>query len=118
MIEYITPVTTVTGNATQTGTDVSAWATQWTLCLEVLSMSPDISAQIVFQDSTDGFATDILAGPTATISGGITTKGVFRLSWKFQDWPDLRIGVTAAKLRTVVQRFAGSGSLTIRSWIE
>jgi len=116
---YITPVTTVTGNGAQTGTDVSTFGTQWTLCLEVLATDTSIvSVQILFQDSTDDFSTDVLAGPTAVITGGITTKGVVRFSWKQADWPDLRIGVTAAKLRTVVQRFAGSGSLTFRSWIE
>jgi hypothetical protein len=45
MITYITPVTTVTGNATQTGTNVSTFETPWTLCIEVLSMSVGASAQ-------------------------------------------------------------------------
>jgi hypothetical protein len=123
----ITPITpptagsplTVTGNYTPpTAADVSTYTTPWTLVLEVYTQTLDATAVILFQDSLDGFVSDILAGPSATVSGGITTKAVVRYSWKQQDWPDLRIGITGAELRAVVQRFAGGGSLQFRSWIE
>jgi hypothetical protein len=118
MITYITPVTTVTGNATQTGTNVSTFETPWTLCIEVLSMSVGASAQILVQDSADGFVSDILAGPSYVISGAASESATIRVSWKAQDRPDLRIGISGCELRTVVQRFTGSGSLQFRCWIE
>ncbi len=118
IITYITPVTTVTGNATQTGTNVSTFATPWTLCIECLSMSVGASAQILIQDSADGFVSDILAGPSYIFNGGASKSATIRVSWKQQDWPDLRIGITGCELRTVVQRFTGTGSLQFRCWIE
>jgi hypothetical protein len=118
MITYITPVTTVTGNATQNGTDVSTFETPWTLCLECLSMSPDVSAQVLVQDSGDGFVEDILASMSYIFNGGATKSATIRVSWKQQDWPDLRVGISGCELRTVVQRFAGTGALEFRCWIE
>jgi len=118
MITYITPVTTVTGNAAQTGTDVSTFDTPWTLCLECLSMTPDVSAQILVQDSADNFSDDVLAGPSYMFNGGASDSATIRVSFKQQDFPDLRVGISGCELRTTVQRFAGSGSLVFRAWIE
>ncbi len=114
----ITPTTTVTGNGSQTGVDVSTFETPWTLVLEALAMSTNVSAQILFQDSADNFVADIVAGPSFVFDGGVAKSATVRVSWKMADFPDLRVGDASAKLRTVVQRFTGSGSLQFRAWIE
>jgi hypothetical protein len=123
---FINPITPPTAGATVTATgtytpgtaaNVSQFTDSWTLILEVYDTTPDVSALISFEDSLDGFVDDVLAGPFAYVSGGISTKAVVRYSWKMQDWNDLRIGITGAELRAVVQRFSGT-SLTFRSWIE
>ncbi len=125
-MSFINPITPPTLGATVTATgtytpptaaNVSTFEQTWTLVLEIYDATTDVSALISFEDSLDGFVDDILAGPFAHISSGVSTKATLRFSWKAQDWPDLRIGESGAELRAVVQRFSGT-SLNFRSWIE
>lgn len=107
------------------GVLVSAAVPNWTLVLEVMGMNAGDTARFQFTDSADNFSSDIVAGPTFSVTGQIGEAvtplypNVRRFSIKQQDFPDLRIGITSAKVRLSITTFSGSSkSVTYQAWLE
>jgi len=127
--------TVATGTGTGTGVDISGITGDWTLVLEVMGLNSGDTLRMQFTDSADNFSSDIVAGPTASVTGQIGSDGtspftpgnpptgfepnVKRYTWNKRDFPDLRMGTTSAKLRFDITTFSGSSkSVVTHSWVE
>jgi len=98
--------------------DVSALpATGWTIKLQVSSFDAAQTARISIEDSADNFSSDILAGPTEAIQGGLSASADLVLHWAWYDFPDLRVGSSGDKLRVHLTSITG-GTITYKAWIE
>lgn len=53
----------------------------WTLKIQVASFDAGQKARITIEDSLDNFSSDILAGPTESIQGGLSSSADLVLSW-------------------------------------
>lgn len=119
--------TTKTAAFDGTGVDISGidpTKVNWTLVLEIMGQNDGDTSRFVFEDSADNFSADILAGPAASVTGKVgggtpAFPDVKRYSWKQQDFPDLRFGVTSAKLRLSLTNISGSSkSVTYQAYVE
>ena len=102
----------------------------WTLVIEIINMTPSTTARFTFEDSADGFVSDILPGPPVSVEGQIGdgsgnaagfSPNTLRYSFTEYDFPDLRIGVSACALRLNLTRLSGNNgrpSIVYQSWIE
>ena len=108
---------TKTAVFTGTGVDVSGITADWTLKIQITSMTAN-NARFQFTDSVDGFVSDIVAGPSLDANGTYTPATDRVKSWKKQDFKSLRIGVASAKLRLDITRIDAGASVTYNAWIE
>ena len=102
----------------------------WTLVLEIMNQTPNTTTRFTFEDSVDGFTSDIMAGPSFSVTGQIgdgsgSADGfhpdVKRYTITQNDYNDLRIGVVSSDLRlcvTDINGNNGSPSVVFQSWIE
>jgi len=109
---------------------ISSITGNWTLVLEVMNQTPSTTTRFTFEDSVDGFSSDIMAGPSTSVTGQIgdgsgSATGycpdVKRYTWCQRDYPDLRFGVSSAHIRLAVTDIngnSGSPSVVYQSWIE
>lgn len=108
-----------------TGVDVSGLTGDWTLVLEVMGLNSGDTIRFQFTDSADSFSSDVLAGPTFSVTGQIGQAGtpkypdVKRFTVNKRDFPDLRIGTASVNLRLSITSFSGSSkSVTYQAWVE
>jgi len=119
-------------NAIYTGSSVSviSVSSEWVLFLEVFNQTPNTVSRLTFEDSSDGFSSDILPGPSVSLAGqlgdgsGLITgycPNVRKFSFTMADWEDLRIGISSCDLRLCVTDLSGndgSPSIVYQAWIE
>lgn len=103
------------------GVSISGLTGAWTLKLNVSNLqSTDGSVPVVrfeFDDSVNSF-TGSLAGPTASFKGALGPSYDKVRSWKQQDFPDLRMGVSNALLRLQLSDISANASCTWHAWVE
>lgn len=109
--------TTKTAAFTGTGIDVSTFTGDWTLKIQVQSLSDSKKVRFVFEDTVNDFTASV-AGPTFSFMGKVEASYDRVKSFKKQDFPDLRLGATSAKLRLNVARIDSSASVSYKAWIE
>jgi len=119
--------TTKTAAFDGSGIDISGITGDWTLALEVMGLDDGDGARFQFTDTADNFSSDIVAGPTFSVSGKIGSAGtstatypnVRKMTIKKADFPDLRMGTASAKVRLSLTRITGSSPhVTYQAWIE
>lgn len=114
-------ITTQTGAFAGTPIDISGITGNWTLKLQVAALSDSGSAtpvcRFAFEDSVNSF-TASLAGPTVSFQGALTNVADRVTSFKQQDFPDLRTGVSGALLRLHLTNLENTGSVTYHAWLE
>lgn len=110
-----------TRSAAHTGTsyaiDSSVFTTgvpDWTVTLEIRSLSAGATARFSIQDSVDAFTT-VIAGPTFEVGPGLTGTGAQvgqtypkYFSFTRKDFPGLRFGVASAVLRVSLTLIQGT----------
>lgn len=125
---------TKTAAFTGTGLDVSGITGDWTLKVQVeaLADSTAINVPVVrfgFEDTVTDY-TASLTGPTISFKGTLAKSFDKVKSFKKQDFPSLRAGVTSSQLRLKLLELSAyasgaatpttttTGSCTYRAWIE
>lgn len=112
---------TKTASFTGTGIDISGITGDWTLKINVSSMSDSGSStpqvRFAFEDTVNDY-TASLAGPTVSFKGALTNVADKVKSFKKQDFPDLRLGTASAQLRLKLSNIESGGSVTYRAWLE
>ena len=101
--------------------DGSGNPVDWTLKINVQALSDSNSAntpcvRFAFEDSVDG--TTYLAGPTVSFKGTLANSFDKVKSFKKEDFPDLRIGVSNGLLRLHLTDLEATGSCTYQAWME
>lgn len=113
--------TTKTAAFSGSGVDISGITGDWTLKINVSSMSDSSTntpqVRLVFEDSVNQY-TAYLGGPAVSFKGALFPASDKVHSFKKQDFPDLRLGVTSALLRLTLSNIEATGSVTYRAWIE
>lgn len=100
-----------------TGLDISGVTGDFTLALEVISMTSGKTARIQFEDTTNAFAASNpiwVVNVTGKLSGEYSDKYTIR---KYQ-LPNNVFGTTSAKIRVNVTAIDGSSSLQLHAWLE
>lgn len=116
----------VTKTAAFTGAaiDVSMITGDFTVFLRVVQLLGSGTVRFRFGDSLDSFVADNMPGPTYSMRGNInndvSTGGSVTKSFLRRDFPSLRMGTAAAKLRLDVAELTGDAtkSVTYEAWIQ
>ena len=108
---------TKTAAFTGTGIDVSGFTGDWTIKIQVQSMTAAKNVRFGFIDTVNDFTASV-SGPTFSFTGQIAASFDKVKSFKKQDFADLRLGVASAKLRLDVSRMDSAASVTYKAWIE
>lgn len=108
----------VTKTATFTGStvDVSGITGDWTLKLQVSSLTSGLDARFTFEDSVNDF-TASLAGPSFSFLGEIDAAQDKVVSIKKQGFHSLRLGTSGGGLHLKLASM-GVGSVTYHAWLE
>jgi hypothetical protein len=131
----ITPLTTglqtvtATGAVTPTaGVDISGMTGNFTICVEVISMTAAKTARIQIEDSVNAFTASLPLyefNVTGQIGQGGTsyTAGAYnpttqKFSVEKQQLPNNRFGTASALARVNVIAIDSSASLSLNAWIE
>ena len=109
----------VSQSAAFTGASVSvaAIAGDWTIKIQVGSLTQGKKARIVVEDSVDAFGTS-LSGPAFSFLGGFGVENDHVRSIKKADFPSLRLGTASAVLRAKLAELDPAASITYKVWIE
>jgi len=117
--------TGLTAAFTGSGISISSFTGDWTLKLNVSSYVPPTGAttaspfRLEFDDTVTTFASASMAGPTFSTAGAFGPSYDKVKSWRKQDFPDLRMGVSNAQLRLALTDIpSGNGGITYRAWLE
>lgn len=102
---------------TGTGIDVSAITGDWTLKIQVESLTSAKKARFAFEDTVNDY-TASLAGPTFNFLGTLASSYDKVKSFKKQDFPSLRLGTASAQLRLKLSEIDGSATCVYRAWLE
>ena len=110
-----------TATYTGTGISVSGITGDWTLKLQIQSLTTsDASTPVVrmeFDDTVNAFTASI-AGPTCSFKGSLSSSADQVRSWKKQDFPDLRLGVANAQLRLSLTNISANTTIAYNAWLE
>jgi hypothetical protein len=127
--------TGVVGNGTLGGSPtislawpISSVTLDWTLRLRIDALAAGANVVVAFQDSADGFVSDIRTIATAaftganyqfsaTVSPQFTGTDTSR-EWRKYDLMAARFGVASAAIRVYVQEFDVSAGLVLTAWYE
>lgn len=102
---------------TGAGLDVSGITGDWTIKLQVESLTAAKQARFVFEDTVNDY-TASLAGPSFSMKGSLGASYDKVKSFKKQDFPSLRLGTASAQLRLKLAELDGSATVVYRSWLE
>jgi hypothetical protein len=102
---------------TGAGVNVSGITGDWTIKLQVESLTAAKKARFVFEDTVDDY-TASLAGPAFSLSGQLSASSDKVKSFKKADFPSLRLGAGSAQLRLKLSEIDGSATCVYRAWLE
>jgi hypothetical protein len=126
---------TKTASFVGSSVDVSGMTGDWTLKLQVEALSDSTAVNVPtvrfgFEDAVLADFTGALTGPTIDFKGTLAKSYDKVKSFKKQDFPGLRIGVTSGILRlkllelsayasgAVIPTTTTTGTCTYRAWVE
>lgn len=106
-------VTTKTSVYNGAAVDVSGLTGDWTIVVKVQASGADTQSRFSFVDDL-GAAT-----PAFVVPPGISKSAPYRVSFRKNDHPDIRVGIAGATLALQLARIAGTNpSITYQAWIE
>jgi hypothetical protein len=116
------------GGAVSLATNISAVTGDWTLRLRVDALAAACNCVVAFQDSVDGFVSDIRTIATAAFTGAnyqfsATVSPQFTgtdssREWRRYDLMAARFGVASAAIRVYVQEYDAGAGLVLTAWYE
>ena len=102
---------------TGTGIDVSGITGDWTVKLQIESLTAAKQARFAFEDTVNDY-TASLAGPTFSFKGSLTSSADKVKSFKKADFPSLRLGTASAQLRLKCSEMDSACTGVWRAWLE
>lgn len=102
---------------TGTGIDVSGITGDWTIKLQIESLTSAKMCRITLEDTVNDY-TASLAGPTVSFKGALASSYDKVKSFKKQDFPSLRLGTASAQLRVKLAEIDSSATAVFRAWLE
>ena len=115
------------GGALSLATSIAGVSGDWGLRLRVDALAAGTNCVIAFQDSVDGFVSDIRTIATAgftganyqfsTVSPNFTSTDTSR-AWRKYDLAAARFGVANAAIRVYVQEYDSGANLVLTAWYE
>lgn len=119
-ITTIQALTTQTATFTGAGVSIATITGDWTLKLQIASLTDTAttpSVRFQFTDTVNSF-TASLAGPTFAVQGALANSADVTYSWKKKDFPDLRFGVSGAQVRLDLTNIDSTATVTYHGWME
>jgi hypothetical protein len=113
-------MTTQTAAVNGSGVAISGITGDWTLKLQIASISDTAttpSVRFQFTDTVNNF-TASLAGPTFSVQGALSNSADIVYSWKKKDFPDLRFGVASAQIRLDLTNIDATATTSYHAWAE
>lgn len=108
---------TKTASFIGSGIDVSGITGDWTLKLQVESLTDQKLMRLAFEDTVNDY-TASLAGPTISFKGALASSYDKVKSFKKQDFPGLRLGTASAQLRANLTALDSAAIVVFRAWLE
>jgi len=110
------------GNITAAGAqatevDISGIDGDWTIKLQVESLTEAKKIILAFEDTVDDFSNSVI-GPTVNTVGEISKTADKVWSWTYRNWPSLRFGTASAELRLNCLSIDAATTAHVRAWIE
>ncbi len=99
------------------GIDVSGFTGDWTLKIQIESLTQAKKARFVFEDTVNDYTASI-AGPAFSFLGSLAASYDKVKSIKKADFPSLRMGTASAQLRLKLAEIDGSATVVYKAWIE
>ena len=99
------------------GVDVSGLGTDWTLKLQVGTLTAGAVARFEFDDTTNAFTTTV-AGPTFEFIGEVAAAYDHVKSIKRANYPGLPVGVASGSMQLKLTKLTSGASCTYHAWIE
>ena len=106
-----------TAGAQATEVDISGITGDWTLKLQIESLTAAKKIVLAFEDTVDSFSA-ALAGPSYNTVGAVTLTADKVVSWTYRNWPSMRFGTGSAEIRLNCISIDGSATCVCRAWIE
>lgn len=100
-----------------TAISVSGITGDWTLKIQVESMTAEKTARLGFEDTVNDWTASVV-GPTYSFLGAIAASYDKVYSIKKKDFPNLRLGTSDAQLRCSVLSVGSGGTVKYRAWVE
>jgi len=110
-------VTAAGAVAATAGLDVSGVTGDFTLCVEVVSLTAAKTARIQLEDTVNGF-TAAPALAVFDVTGQQAGQYSNRFSLRKYQLPNNQFGVANAKVRANVSQIDAGGSLILHAWLE
>lgn len=102
---------------TGSGIDVSGITGDWTLKIQVESLTAAKNCRFAFEDTVNDY-TASLTGPTVSFKGALASSFDKVKSFKKADFPSLRLGTASAQLRLKLAELDASATSVFRAWLE
>ena len=97
--------------------DVSGITGDWTIKLQVSTLTAAAKVRFQFEDTVTDW-TASLVGPTFNLLGEYTVACDKVKSFKKANYPSLRLGSVSGQLRLKVTEITAASSVTYHAWIE
>jgi len=120
LTDLTTSVQTVTSSgavAATAGVDVSAVTGDYSVVVEVVSLTASKTARIQLEDTTNGWTT-ATALDVINVTGTIDSRYDERFTKRKYQLPNSQAGVTNGKFRVNVTAIDSAASLQLHAWLE
>lgn len=109
---------TATGAVTPTaGLDISGITQDFTLWIQVQSLTAGKKATITLEDSVNGFTASVPVW-SETFTGAVASANDVKVSKRKYEKPALRAGTGSAVARLNITQIDSATTLIVQSWIE
>lgn len=102
---------------TGAGIDISGITGDWTIKLQVESLTSAKNCRFAIEDTITDY-TASLTGPTCSFKGALAASYDKVKSFKKQDFPSLRMGTASAQLRVKLAELDSSATAVYHVWVE
>lgn len=106
-----------TASFTGSGIDISGITGDWTLKVQIESLTAAKQARLVFEDTINDY-TGSIAGPTFSYKGELAASYDKIRSFKKASFPSLRLGTGSAQLRLKLAELDSGATCVYRAWLE
>jgi hypothetical protein len=108
---------TKTGAFDGTGVDISAMSAKCGVHIKVDALTAAKGAVLYIQDSADNFSSDVRTLAVWNVMGEVKSIAPREKDWHEFEIPNVRFGVSSAKMRVGVLSIDGSASMDYEAWI-